>query len=117
MYKYQTRDKDGNIIEIGGLYKLKKGQSLCYEEEISPVVRFLQFAANPLMNENEKYYIQFMFVFENSINPTSNLFPILILPYDKFFEYFDLYKTAKQVNEIINKNEVDNNFEKKINLL
>lgn len=99
---YQTVDKNGNVIEKGGLYKLKEGKSLDKTEEyLSNVVRFYDFLMNPLIEGDEKYYVYFDYVFEGTVRPTSYILPSKILPYDSFFEYFELYKTGQEVNEII----------------
>ena len=38
-------------VQIGGLYKIKEGKSLCTEEILSPYVRFLDYAINPLKED------------------------------------------------------------------
>ena len=102
---YQTKDDKGNIIEIGGLYKLKEGRTLNQTEEyLSKSVRFCDYVINPLLGDEDKYYINFDYVFENTLEPTSLILSSSILPYDVFFEYFELYKTCKEVNAIIFKN-------------
>ena len=102
---YQTTDGKGNIIEMGGLYKIKQGMSLSQTEEyLSKVVRLYDYVVNPLLDDDSKYYINFGYVFEQNIEPTSLILPTNILPYDTFFEYFELYKTASEVNKIIFKN-------------
>ena len=65
------------------------------------MVRFYDYVINPLLANKEKYYINFDYVFENTLEPTSLILSSSVLPYDTFFEYFELYKTCKEVNEII----------------
>lgn len=95
-------------IQIGGLYKIKEGKSLCeIEEYLSPYVRMLGYAKNPL--ENDNWYIEFFYVYKKSLEPTTRIHPIKILPYDTFLEYFDLDSTTHQVNQMIYELEKNNN--------
>lgn len=87
-------------VQIGGLYKIKKDKQLCSTEEtLTKYVRLLEYAQNPL--EKDKWYMEFVYVYKDSIEPTTRIFPTKILPYDTFFEYFELELTAKDVNKII----------------
>lgn len=88
-----------NDIQIGGLYKIRDGKELCTEEVLSPYVRFLGYAINPLKKND--VYIEFIYVYRDDLEPTTRLFPIKILPYDVFFEYFELELTSKEVNNLI----------------
>lgn len=90
-------------IQIGGLYKIKSDKKLCeIEEMLTPYVRFLGYALNPLKKDD--YYIEFIYVYKKDLEPTTRIHPVKILPYDIFFEYFDLELTTQEVNEIIYKN-------------
>lgn len=87
-------------VQIGGLYKIKEGKQLCSTEEIiTQYVRLLGYAQNPL--EEDDWYMEFVYVYKDSIEPTTRIFPIKILPYDTFFQYFDLDLTSKEVNAIL----------------
>lgn len=87
-------------IQIGGLYKIKEGKSLCKTEELfSPYVRFLGYALNPLKKDD--CYIEFIYVHKEDLEPTTRIHPVKILPHDVFFEYFDLDMTTQEVNKII----------------
>lgn len=95
-----------NNIQIGGLYKIKEGKSLCYTEEMfTPYVRFLGYAFNPLKKDD--CYIEFVYVYKDTLEPTTRIHPMKILPYDIFFEYFKLELTTKEVNSIIFKLDAD----------
>lgn len=89
-----------NNIQIGGLYKIKSDKKLCEVEEIlTPYVRFLGYALNPL--EKGDCYIEFIYVYKNDLEPTTRIHPVKILPYDVFFEYFELELTTQEVNKIL----------------
>lgn len=89
-----------NNIQIGGLYKIKTGKKLCEAEEIlTPYVRFLGYASNPLNKDD--YYIQFIYVYKDNLEPTTRIHPEKILPYDIFFQYFELELTTQEVNKIL----------------
>jgi hypothetical protein len=88
-----------NKIDMGGLYKLKEGKSLDIEDYLSKHVRLLGFTRNPL--EYEGYYCEFIYVFKDSLEPTSMIHPSKILPYDKFLEYFELDMSSKDVTNLI----------------
>lgn len=89
-----------NNIQIGGLYKIKDNKSICeLEEKFTPYVRFLGYALNPLKDDD--WYVEFMYVYKEDLEPTTRIHPIKILPYDIFFEYFDLELTTQEVNKII----------------
>lgn len=86
-------------IQVGGLYKIRDGKELCTEEILSPYVRFLDYAINPLKKDD--VYIEFIYVYRDDLEPTTRIFPIKILPHDVFFEYFELELTSKEVNSLI----------------
>ncbi|MBS7132930.1 MAG: hypothetical protein E6377_18530 [Clostridium sp.] len=89
-----------NNIQIGGLYKIKSDKKLCeLEERLTPYVRFLGYALNPLKKDD--YYIEFIYVYKDDLEPTTRIHPIKILPYDIFFEYFQLELTTQEVNKIL----------------
>lgn len=87
-------------IQIGGLYKIKSDKKLCkVEEMLTPYVRFLGYALNPLKKDD--YYIEFIYVYKNDLEPTTRIHPIKILPCNIFFEYFELELTTQEVNKIL----------------
>lgn len=89
-----------NNIQIGGLYKIKSDKKLCeLEEMLTPYVRFLGYALNPIKKDG--YYIEFIYVYKDDLEPTTKIHPIKILPYDIFFEYFQLELTTQEVNKIL----------------
>lgn len=95
-----------NDIQIGGLYKIKDNKKLCEVEEMfTPYVRFLGYALNPLKEYD--CYIEFIYVYKDDLEPTTKIHPIKILPYDIFFEYFELELTTYEVNKIIYKLETN----------
>lgn len=95
-----------NNIQIGGLYKIKSDKKLCkVEEMLTPYVRFLGYALNPLKKDD--YYVEFIYVYKYDLEPTTRIHPVKILPYDVFFEYFDLELTSQEVNKILFKLETN----------
>lgn len=87
-------------IHIGGLYKIKNNKKLCeIEEMLTPYVRFLGYTLNPLKKDD--YYIEFIYVYKDNLEPTTRIHPIKILPYNIFFEYFELELTTQEVNKIL----------------
>lgn len=88
-----------NKFDMGGLYKLKEGKSLDVEDYLSKYVRLLGFTRNPL--EHEGYYCEFIYIFKESLEPTTMIHPSKILPYNKFLEYFELDMSSKDVNNLI----------------
>lgn len=92
---------------IGGLYKIKADKKLCEVEEIlSPYVRLFNYASNPLKEDD--WYIEFVYVFKDDLEPTTRIHTIKILPSNIFLEYFELELTPQEVNKIIfEKSEVD----------
>lgn len=96
-----------NNIQIGGLYKIKTDKKLCeVEEMLTPYVRFLGYALNPLKKDD--YHIEFIYVYKDNLEPTTRIHPVKILPCDTFFEYFDLELTTKEVNKILFDLKLDN---------
>lgn len=91
-----------NDIQMGGLYKIKSDKKLCeVEETLTPYVRFLGYALNPL--KEDEVYIEFIYVYRDGLEPTTRIHPIKILSFDTFFEYFELELTTQEVNKIIYK--------------
>lgn len=87
-------------VQPGGLYKIKEGKTLCEADELlSPYVRMLGFALNPLKKDD--CYVEFVYVYKDTLEETTRIHPIKILPYDVFFEYFNLELSSKEVNSII----------------
>ena len=84
----------------GGLYKIKSDKKLCEVEEIlTPYVRFVGYALNPL--EKDNWYIEFIYVYKNDLEPVTRIHPVKVLPYDVFFEYFELELTTQEVNKML----------------
>ena len=54
---------------------------------------------NPLKEDD--VYIEFIYVYKEDLGLTTRIFPVKILPYDTFFEYFELELTSKEVNNLI----------------
>ena len=89
-------------IQKGGLYKIKGSKSVCdIEEKLSSYVRVIDFASNPL--KRDCWYVCFIFVYKDTLMPTSLVHPYKILPYDLFGEYFELNLSYKEVNDILRK--------------
>lgn len=98
-----------NNVQIGGLYKIKSDKKLCEVEEIlTPYVRFLGYASNPLKKHD--FYVEFIYVYKDNLEPTTRIYPVKILPYDVFFDYFELELTTQEVNEIVFRLQADDKY-------
>lgn len=90
----------GNDVQVGGLYKIKSDKKLCeVEEMLTSYIRFLGYASNPL--KEDELCVEFIYVYRDDLEPTTRIHPIKILPYDIFFEYFELELTTYEVNKLI----------------
>ena len=80
------------------IYKLKDGKSLNdFQEMFGKYVYVDDFARNPL--DDEVLYVMYRYINIETLEFTSQVFGLDILPYETFEEYFDLYWDVGQANE------------------
>jgi hypothetical protein len=92
--------EENNQLQKGALYKIKEGKQLDKTEEyLSKYVLLQDFAKNPL--EEDNWHCIYFYIFKDTLNPTSYIYSIRVLPYEEFQEYFDLDMTYKEVNNKI----------------
>ena len=88
-------------IVLGAMYKVKENKIIDEIEEIlTKYVITLDFFKNPLIKNNDQsWFVGFMYIYKDTLKATTQIFPLRILPYDEFLNNFDLYMDMKEVNK------------------
>lgn len=93
----------GKQIVLGAMYKVKENKIIDETEEIlTKYVITLDFFKNPLIkNYDQSWFVSFMYIYKDTLEATTQIFPLRILPYDEFLNNFDLHMGIKEVNKKI----------------